>query len=100
MAVWSRIAVLSFACLAGALTAHAADENAQDFAYGSDCSLLLGLSHQELVATVHPAHSEDFERFCVAKGVYTCSDFNGLLAGIGELEDNGTMGCRFVSSSR
>ncbi len=67
------------------------------FTYGSDCSLLANLSHAELVATVHPLNRENFERFCIARGVYSCADYTALLDGLGELEDNGVLGCRYIA---
>ncbi len=85
--------------LLGGSTAGAAQETDPKFSYGSDCAQLGNLSHAELLATLHPLHQEYFEHFCVARGVYSCSDYNGLLDGRGELEDNGVAGCRFVSSA-
>ena len=76
-----------------------AQGQAKRFSYGTDCSLLANLSHAELVATVHPLNAENFERFCVARGVYSCADYTALLDGLGELEDNGDMGCRYTPVS-
>jgi hypothetical protein len=74
-------------------------EGEKRFSYGSDCSLLAQLTHAELVATVHPLNAEYFERFCIARGVYSCTSYTSLLDGLGELEDNGVLGCRFITSS-
>ncbi len=66
------------------------------FVYGGECNQLSQLAHRSIVAIVHSEHLENFSRFCKAEGVYSCDDFTALLGGLGTLEGNGSIDCRFV----
>lgn len=66
------------------------------FVYGGDCTQLSRLNHNEILAITHPAHGDDFDRFCVVHGIYSCSDYKALLGGAGTLESNDSFGCNFI----
>ena len=71
-------------------------DNPGTYVYGGDCAQLSRLSRHEISAVVHPAHTDDFDRFCVAQGIYSCGDYSALLAGAGTLESHDSFGCNFV----
>ncbi len=66
------------------------------FQYGESCGQLAQLSRVELLGVTHPAYAEQFFDFCKTDGVYRCDDYNALLAGVGQLEDNGPTNCRYI----
>jgi hypothetical protein len=74
------------------------EERPSVFRYGSSCGQLAQLTRQEIVGVIHPAHSEHFAQFCVPDGVYSCADYDALLEGAGQLEDNGQGMCRLTRS--
>ena len=72
------------------------DGSSAGFVYGSDCTQLSRLNQREILAVTHAAHVNEFNRFCLAQGVYSCSDYSALLGGAGTLETNDSFGCNFI----
>lgn len=68
------------------------------FVYGGECGQLAQLTHRAMSAVVHSTHAENYKRFCTTEGVYSCEDYTPLLAGLGTLEGNGSIDCRFTPS--
>jgi hypothetical protein len=59
------------------------DEGRIAFAYGGECSQLAQLSRLQIQAVTHAVHAENFDRFCHAQGIYSCSDYTAMLEGAG-----------------
>ncbi len=76
------------------------DEGRIAFAYGGECSQLAQLSRLQIQAVTHAVHAENFDRFCHAQGIYSCSDYTAMLHGVGSLEENDSFGCNFVPARR
>ena len=66
------------------------------FEYGESCAQLAQLTRVELIGITHPAYVEQFFDFCKPDNIYRCEDYNALLAGVGQLEDNGQSSCRYL----
>ncbi len=63
------------------------------FLYGGDCNQLAQLSRREIQAVTHAVHIDNFDHFCFAQGIYSCSDYTAMLRGAGSLEENDSFGC-------
>lgn len=74
-------------------------EGGFEFVYGGPCSALAELTEAEMVAIIHPSHSEEFAAFCMPEDVYNCSDYNSLLYQLGSLERYDGLTCRFTPSN-
>jgi hypothetical protein len=76
------------------------DEGHIAFVYDGECSQLAQLSRLQIQAVTHAVHAENFDRFCHAQGIYSCSDYTAMLEGAGVLEENDSFGCNFVPARR
>ena len=76
------------------------DEGRIAYVYGGECSQLAQLSRLQIQAVTHAVHAENFDRFCHAQGIYSCSDYTAMLEGAGVLEENDSFGCNFVPARR
>jgi len=76
------------------------DEGRVAFVYGGECSQLTQLSRLQIQAVTHAVHAENFDRFCHAQGIYSCSDYTAMFEGAGVLEVNDSFGCNFAPARR
>lgn len=78
------------------LAQEAVEDGQNPFQYGASCGQLAQLTRQEIASVSHPVHAEHFAQFCSPDGVYSCADYDALLEGAGQLEDNGQGQCRLA----
>jgi hypothetical protein len=76
------------------------DEGRIAFVYGGECSQLGQLSRLQIQAVTHAVHAENFDRFCHAQGIYSCSDYTAMLHGAGSFVENDSFGCNFMPAKR
>jgi hypothetical protein len=103
----NHLALLTFltGCL-GAMPAKAEERQEEpsggrtSFVYGGECNQLSALNRHEIQAVTHGVHTDSFDRFCFAQGIYSCSDYTAQLRGAGSLAENDSFGCTFVPDKR